>query len=659
MHLHQWVASGFLLSTTFIPGMASAETTAPVVVVTASPFSDRDELESLQPVSIMNQTELRLSEESNIGATLSRQLGVQSSAYGAGAGRPIIRGMDSSRVRVTESGLGTGDVSGASPDHRVVADSYNSRQIEVLRGPATLLYGSGAIGGLVNVVSERVPMKLPSGSSADINLRTGAGHDDSLLAFGWDVSALKNIALRLEGFRQRANDYELPQSRGKLANSATEAQSVALGGTVFRGNSLIGVAVQRYESEYGIPNPDEPVTIQLKRNRVEGRAETDMDTGLLKAVRLKWAWSDYAHTEFEPEGTPGATFKNHGFETRLELPHQSWAGWDGVFGLQLQQNNTQGKGEGNLPLTQGQALAFFVVEEKKVASWRYEWGLRFEQEKFRVKEDDESGLRKAARDFGLMTISGGVSWYGWNEHSLSALATYTERAPSVEELYFEGAHPATFAYQMGDPQLKKERSSNVELRMARDRGWWRWQATVFQNRLRDYIYGSFDGSTSVLDDEAWYNLIYRQDSARFRGLEAQINLGQTSGWNGRLWGDWVRAQITSGANAGQNIPRMAPARLGVDFGFQSSAWSWKISGTRVARQNHVSSFDLRGGVPEQSTQSYTWWDLSLSYQMAKNASLYLRGKNLTDTQARVHTSFLKDKAMLPGRAWLLGFRLLI
>lgn len=635
---------------------ALAENTAPPVVVTASPFSDRDELQFLQPVSILTGSELRLRESGNIGATLARQLGVHSSAYGAGAGRPIIRGMDSSRVRITESGLGTGDVSSASPDHRVAADTFNSRQVEVLRGPATLLYGSGAVGGLVNIVSDRIPLRLPQRWGAQWNVHGGSSNDQSLLAFGWDAPVHKNIALRLEGFHQHANDYERAKSGAKLTNSATETQSVSVGGTVFAQNHLIGLALQRYDSEYGIPNPDEPVTIKLKRNRVEGRAEGELGTEVLKAFRLKWAWNDYAHTEFEPEGTAGATFKSQGLETRLELPHHLWAGWDGVFGLQLQQSKTQGKGEGNLPLTQGQALAFFIVEERKIAAWRYELGLRAEHEKFRVKEDDDNGIRKASRDFGLFTLSGGMTWSGWADHSISILGALSQRAPAVEELYFEGAHPATFAYEIGNPQLKKEQSTNVEVRLARDRGWWRWQISAFQNRLENYIYGSFDGSTTSVDGESWYNLFYRQDNARFRGMEAELSLGNTFGWQGRLWGDWVRAQLTSGANAGQNVPRMAPARLGVEFGYKAPAWMVQFSGTRVARQNRVSSFDLREGVAEQATQAYTWWDVSLTYQVGKSASIYLQGKNLTDVEANVHTSFLKAQAPLPGRTWILGLR---
>ncbi|MCA3158406.1 MAG: TonB-dependent receptor [Burkholderiales bacterium] len=635
---------------------ALAEATAPVTIVTASPFSDREDLQSLQPVSILTNSELRLKEGTNIGSSLSGQLGVQSSAYGAGAGRPIIRGMDSSRVRITESGLGTGDVSAASPDHRVAADTYNSRQVEVLRGPATLLYGSGAVGGLVNIVSDRVPVKLPQRWGAQLNLRGATGNDESLLAFGWDTPIQKNMAFRIEGFHQHANDYELPNSLGKLTNSATEAKSLSVGSTIFARNYLVGLALQRYESEYGIPNPEEPVTIKLKRNRIEGRAEGDLSSNVIKAFRLKWAWNDYSHTEFEPDGTAGATFKNQGLETRLELPHVTWAGWEGVLGVQLQQAKTQGKGEGNLPLTQGQALAFFVVEEKKVDSWRYELGLRAEQEKFRVREDDENGIRKASRNFSLLTLSGGATWNAWANHSVSFLAAYSQRAPSVEELYFEGAHPATFAYEIGNSQLKKEQSTNFEVRFAKDKGWWRWQISAFQNRLQNYIYGSFDGSTTLVDGESWYNLFYRQDDARFRGVEAQLSLGGTSGWQTRLWGDWVRAQLTSGVNAGQNVPRLAPARLGLDWGYKTDTWLVQVSGTKVAKQNRVSNFDLREGVAEQPTQGYTWWDLSVAYQIAKSTSLYLIGKNLTDVEARVHTSFLKAQAPLPGRTWILGLR---
>ncbi|MFN3565016.1 MAG: TonB-dependent receptor [Burkholderiaceae bacterium] len=643
------------------------------VVVTADPL-DRTELDLLRPAGTLRGDALRAAESTSLGETLGREPGVQSSAYGPGAGRPIIRGMDSARVRITESGLGVADVSGASPDHRVAADTLNARQVEILRGPATLLYGSGAIGGLVNIVSERVPRQRASEFGADANVRYSSVDRGRAGAFDLAGPLGDSTAWRLEGFKQTTGDYNLAaplRDEGgnviavdRLPNSRTDTQSIATGASWFgrAAATRAGLAVQRYESDYGIPNPEDPVTIKLRRTRYELQADLGASVGPFAAVRSRFAYTDYAHTELEPGGAAGATFTNKGFEGRIELPH-AFAGWRGALGVQLQSMQTRGSGEGRLPRADSTGMALFAVEERRFGSVRTELGGRADSERYKVGEDYEDGSRAPSRRFALTSLSGGATWSIAPAWELGATLTAAERAPAVEELYFLGAHPATFAFEIGNPNLRKEKSRNVDLSLRHAGSAGRAQLTMFVNRVRDYIYGFFDGSTTdVLDEngnveETLSNLAFTQADALLRGAEAEVAWGGRTGAQVRLWGDTVRGKLVSGPNDGAYLPRMPPSRVGLDVGWKEANWSAKLAATRVFAQRRVSRFDLRDGEPEAPTPGYTRVDAGAAWRPAGAAvTVYLIGRNLTDADTRIHTSYLKHLAPPPGRSLVLGIQ---
>jgi iron complex outermembrane receptor protein len=581
--------------------------------------------------------------------------------------------MDSTRVRITESGLGTADVSGASPDHRVAADTLNARQVDVLRGPSTLLYGSGAIGGLVNIVSDRVPRQRAGQAGVGATLR-GAGADrERAAALDLDAPIGQSAALRLEGSAQRTGNYRLAaplrDAQGavladkRLPNSATDTRSVAVGTAWFgQAQERIGGAMQRYESDYGIPNPEEPVTIRLRRTRWEIEADGRRDAGSLPGVRSKLGYTDYEHAEIAPDGSTGTRFTQRSVEGRLELPY-GLAGWRGVAGLQGQRTDVRGAGEGELPATDGTAAALFAVQERRMEAWRIELGARAESERHAVQEAYADGTRAPSRRFSLLTLSAGIGWNlapGWD---LGVAINSAQRAPAAEELYFVGAHPATFAYEIGNPDLRKERSTNLDLSLKAGTGPLRAQATAFANRVRDYIYGFFDGGTTDLLDEngnveeTLSNLVFTQAQARLRGAEAEIAWGRQTGPQARLWGDTVRAALASGPNDGADLPRMSPSRLGLDLGWRQPRWSAQLAALHALRQTRVARFDLRDGEPEQPTASYTRLDAGVAWRAAdRPLTLTLQVRNLTDRDIRVHTSYLKNLAPLPGRSLALTVR---
>jgi iron complex outermembrane receptor protein len=653
--------------------IAQAAQRLEAVEITVSPLR-RVEIEALQPASVLRDEELRAREATNLGETLSREPGVQSSAYGAGSGRPIIRGMDSARVRITESGLGVADVSGASPDHRVAADAFNSNQVEIMRGPATLMYGSGAIGGLVNIVSERIPLARRDALGAELGLKATSAETERTASASLAGMAGADLGWRIEGFSQRSKDYDLAAplvdadgevlAQDRLPNSDTDTWSAAIGGAWFGAvpGTRIGLAAQRYESDYGIPNPAEPVTIALRRSRYELDADSGSAFGVFSGVRSKFGFTDYRHTEREPDGAAGARFENRSIEGRIELPHRPLAGFSGVLGVQLLQADTSGQGEGELPKTQSQGWALFAVEERRFGALRLELGLRYENAKYDVEADYGSGERAPSRSFSLFSASAGLGWDfapGW----LAAVTlTSAQRAPSVEELYFVGAHPATFAFEIGDPGLAKEKSSNVDLALQYAAGPWRARATLFANRVGDYVYGFFDGSTTDIVgedgevEESLSNLRYAQADARLRGGEIELRYGAGSGLQLRLWGDAVRGRLDSGPNDGGNLPRMSPSRAGLDVGWRADRWQALLAVTRVFDQNRTSDFDLRDGEPESATPGFTRLDAYLSWRLGKAVSIWFQGRNLTNEDMRIHTSFLKDFAPPPARSFWLGLR---
>lgn len=654
---------------------AAAQTPVPLdpVTVTADALQ-RSELEAQRPVNLLRDDALRLREATNLGDTLGRELGVQSSGYSPGAGRPIIRGLDAARVRIAESGLDVADVSGASPDHRVAADTLNARQVEVLRGPATLLYGSGAIGGLVNIVSERVPRSQARDFDAQATVRASSAERERAGAFDLAGPLTAVASWRIEGFRQKTGDYALAAplrdengdviAADRLPNSATDTQAGAIGASWFGAQgSRLGVAVQRYESDYGIPNPEDPVTIALRRSRYELHGDSGAALGPFAGLRSRLAVTEYKHTEFEPDGEPGATFTNRGAEGRVELPFTRAGGGRGAVGVQLAQMRVRGAGEGQLPRTETQRAALFLVEEHRRGALRFEFGARAERERHAVLEDYEDGSRAPRRAFSLVTLSAGGGWQpaaGWE---LTATLTSAQRAPAAEELYFLGAHPATFAFEVGDAQLRKEKSLNLDVGLRYGAGPWRAQASAFVNRVRDYIYGFFDGTTTdILDangniEETLQNLFFTQADARLTGGELELAFGQRTGAQARLWADTVRARLVSGANAGAFLPRMPPSRLGLDLGWRTERSSLQLAIKRVFEQDRVSSFDLREGKPEAPTAGYTRIDVGAAVRLTRlPVTLFMQGRNLTNEDIRIHTSFLKNLAPPPARSLWVGLR---
>ena len=643
-------------------GMSSAQvkdtgkvTELPAVVVTATPFKDRSELDMAQPVTVLKGDDLRRKREASIGDTLSRELGVVSSSFGPGAGRPIIRGLDGPRIQVLENGIGTLDVSTISPDHAVTVESFNASQIEILRGPATLLYGGGATGGVVNVVTGRIPNQLSKSPSGDIEVRGNTATEERSGAFNAKGNAGRHVSWSVGGFKRKTGDYDTPV--GRVRNSAIDSEGVSVGGSFIGERGFLGGSVSRLENEYGVPSP-EGSKIDLKQTRYDLSGELDKPLIGFEKLKVRMGYNDYKHNEIESSGEIATRFKNQGLESRVELLHTPIADWKGVFGVQFQDRNFSALGtEAIVPVTKSRSTGVFLVEERNWDRWRLEFGGRVE----RATQDPQNNI-DPSRAFNLFSGSVGTLWKFIDGYGLGLTATRGQRAPTTEELYIHGAHRGTATFQTGNSDFAKETSSNIDLALRKTTGTVKWKVNLFHNQFNNYIFvrsvdTNGDGVADRVDasgvpDPNGEFLVqnYAQTGARFYGAEAEtIFTLKPDALDLRLFTDYVHGKLDNGGN----VPRTTPLRFGMELNHRLGPWTANLSAIRVMHQNRVAEL-------ETTTPGYTLLNVDMSYRITKTKvngiRIFLQGKNLLNEEMRVHNSFLKDFAPLPGRALVVGLR---
>ncbi len=645
-----------------VPGISLAQvkdsgkvTELPPVVVTTSPFKDRSDLDMAQPVTVLKGEDLRRKRESSIGDTLSRELGVASSSFGPGAGRPIIRGLDGPRVQVLENGVSTLDLSTTSPDHAVAVESFNAKQIEILRGPAVLLYGGGATGGVVNVVTDRIPSRLFKSPTGDVEIRGNTATEERSGAFNAKGSAGQHFSWSVGGFKRKTGDYDTPV--GRVGNSAVNAEGVSIGGSFVGSRGFLGGSVSRLENLYGVPGP-EGAKIDLKQTRYDLSGELDRPLIGFEKLKVRMGYNDYKHNEIESSGEVATRFNNQAIDSRAELLHAPIAKWKGVIGVQVQNRNFSALGtEAVVPVTKSGSAGIFLLEERNWDRWRLEFGGRIEG----ATQDPQNNVNPS-RTFGLFSGSVGSLWKFTDGYGLGLTGTRGQRAPTTEELYMLGAHRGTATYQTGSNDLSKETSSNIDLALRKTTGAVQWKVNVFNNQFNNYIFvhsadTNADGIADRSDSNGTFNpsgdfLIqnFSQAGARFYGVEVETVFKlKPETLDLRLFTDYVRGKLDGGGN----VPRATPPRFGLELNHRAGPWTANLSATRVMQQTRVAEL-------ETTTPGYTLLNIDMSYRVTKTklngVRIFLQGKNLLNEEMRLHNSFLKNYAPLPGRALVVGFR---
>lgn len=658
-----------LSSPVFAQTTSTVDTTLPEITVTAAPFNNGENQQLLAPASVLRGDALRNKLGNSLGDTLSQELGVSASAFGAGASRPIIRGMEGPRVKILQNGMTIMDASSLSNDHAVGGEAASARQIEILRGPAALLYGSGAIGGVVNIVNDRIPTVLNPQATGEAELRFGSADQTKNTSLSVD-RAVGNIGLHIDGNLRDANDYQIPghanpsdpqSASGHLPNSFVHDNSIGFGASSIHDWGHIGASVGVENDRYGIPTAEMSyITLQQTRLDLDALIKnplSGMFGGAFESFRFKLGHTDYRHTEHAQDGTAATDFKNRALESRWELTHKPLAGWRGTFGVQTENSTfsalaSDGSGAETVPVTDTNSIAGFVVEERDFGPVRATAGARLES----VKRTPESGAIK--RDFNLGSYSFGALWTFSKGYGLGLTASIAQRAPAIEELYSNGPHESTATYDTGDADLNKETSRNLELSLQKTTGLIRWKANVFHNHVKNYIYGRTDGTTvnqdGVVDPLATNNeflqRFWSQGEATIRGAEAEISYNlNRPGLSVRGFTDTSRGTLT---NAG-NLPLQPTTRVGGEIAYREGRWRSGLSVLHAQKQDRLASFE------KFATPSYTQVDANFSYTQPSRTmpiTWFVIVKNLTNEDIRLSTSVLREEAPLLGRNLIIGVR---
>lgn len=651
------------------------------IVVTA-PY-ERSRADLLSGVSVLSGDALARELRPNIADTIARQPGVSTTSFGPNASRPILRGLQGERIRILTDGIGSFDVSNTSVDHAVTINPLTAERVEVLRGPASLQYGSSAIGGVVNVIDRRIPRRMPDDGihvdligtlgSAASERSVGGGVDLALsdsIVVHVDSSYLRTDDLRIGGFvlsePLRARALTSPDSavrdlaslRGRLPNSSARSWDVAGAAAIITDTGNLGVSVSRYESNYGVPiryslDPGaegEAVRLDVGQTRADMRGEVDLGSGFFSSVRTRIGWADYRHVELEPDGSAGTLFTNDAAEGRIELAQAARGGWRGAVGGQFLVRNFEAIGEEKfVPKSETQQFGLFALQEVSFGRVRLELGGRYERTTAEAFADAQLGNPDIRRAFNAFSGSLGLGVGEEGGWKAGLNLSRTERAPSAEELFANGPHAGTQAFEVGDPGFGKERSWGVEAVLRGRASGFRLEASAYYNWFSDFIYQAATGE--IVDGLPVY--AFRQADARYRGfeVEASAGLGRIGGVDVVADGlvDYVRATIVGVGPA----PRIPPLRFLGGVEGQGRLLTGRIEVERAQPQRRISDF-------ETPTAGFTMLNASLSWRPLGEdgrASLVLSGNNLLDVDARRHPSFLKDFAPLAGRDIRLTARL--
>lgn len=633
------------------------------------------------PVTVTTEREIEATRGSTLTETLQSKPGISGTTFAAGSNRPIIRGLDTYRVRVQENGIGSGDVAALSEDHAVPIDPSAASRVEVVRGPATLRYGSQAIGGVVAVENDRIPSAIPNGGFSG-EIRGGLssvddGRDGSFRA----TAGASGIAVHADGFKRRADDYDTP--RGRQLNTFVDSEGGALGISMVGLSGFLGISISRIESLYGIPGEEAAEVsprIDLEQDKLQVKGEWRVKDFGIDALRVWFGASDYQHTENADEGAGFEVtqlFTNEEYEGRIEAQHlplvTSLGTLRGALGAQAFNRETEGRflegGDSLLAPAETASVAAFIFEELDVTErLTLQAAARIEH-----TEVDGSGrldplnaldpLTRLSRDFTPVSVSLGGLYKLPGAHVVSINGQYVERAPDAAELFSAGVHEATGTFEIGNPDLDIEKALTVEAGLRKATGAFRYDATAFYTRFDGFIFKGLTGVECLDDlascggvigpgDEPLDQVLFGQRDARFYGVELSAQVDIAPVWNG-VWGiegqyDFVNAEFSNG----DKVPRIPPHRLGGGLYYRDLNWFARAGVLHAFDQNRFAAeFD------EIATPGYTLVSAELSYTarttglagLPQEITIGLKGENLADDEILNHASFKRrEDVLLPG-----------
>lgn len=674
-------------------------------------------LESATPVEVLAGEKLRNKQASTLGETLKNEIGVHSSYHGPVASSPIIRGLGGPRVLITQNSLDAGDASRVGPDHAVATEASTAQQIEILRGPATLLYGSGASGGVINIVDNRVPKDNLTKGAWQLQHNTVADENLASASFTGGANAL---AFHVDGFWRESNDYKIPVAaeidhqgethEHRLENSAYDAQGLNLGGSYLLDNGFVGLSYGRLERSYGIPghehgdeheeheehgehgheeelhaDEEEGVYADLEQDRIQLHSEISLNHGLFSALNSRIGYTDYVHHEIEA-GEIVTTFANESSEARFELYHHPLNDWRGVLSFQYKHQDFSAIGlEAFTPPSTTESFALALMEERHFGEVQLQLGARVERVEINadrilvaLDEDydpadhehtDTLSVLSVKNVFEPFSLSAGLVWDFTEGYNLGVSLSHSQRAPSAAELFSYGPHLGSGNFEVGaifdlHPEsdgsfhvdlnlapLELETSNNLDISLRKFAGDLGFTLNAFYNRIDDFYYlreAGFAADDGHGDEEGLPLYVFTAADAHLYGFEAQVVWQASESIKLTNFADYTRASL----RAGSDLPRIPPLRLGTEVSYSLKQFTAELSAVHYFEQDQTAPM-------ETGSDAYTLVDAQLSYDwiaLGQDLTVYLKASNLTDEEARPHTSFLKNRAPLPARAFAAGIR---
>lgn len=610
-------------------------------------------------VTKLKSAELLKKRQTSIGDTLGSEAGVQSTTFGPNSSRPVIRGLDGDRIRVLQNSLGTLDASTQSLDHAIPVDTLTIDQIEIVRGPMSLLYGSSAVGGVVNLVTNRIHYEyeegffskfLMQGETVNNGLSTAAhlNYGTNKWMFHVDGSTRNLMDSKIPGHarttKERKDDPQADEAKNELPNSFNKQDNIAVAASRIFERGHVGLSFNHYNTLYGSV-ADEAVSIDMTQNRFELHAEYRPEAGPFRKYKLKSAQSDYFHREIEG-GATGTIFTNEGNETRLEALNKSGA-WNGVVGLQTQIFTFKADGdEAFLPGSDTTKASLFTFQQYSFGKQALRFGARLENQSIEKMSSANFG---GSDEVGYLGYNASIGHcYDFSRtNTLESSISYTERAPTSQELYSNGEHVATGTFEIGDATLIKEKATAFEITFKNNSDKNTFTASIYSQVFKDYVALTPNGSQNGGVDE----FEYVQTDALFYGIDLDNRSEVKKLEKGSLFlinkFDWVRAKDT---DSGDNLPRISPPRFTAGLEYVSDKWSADVESQYVAHQTKVAPVETR-------TDDFIMTNLGYTYHYIGNLTsldLFARVRNIFDVEARNHVSTLKDIAPLPGRNFIVG-----
>ena len=621
----------------------------------------------------LRQNDIQQKSPKNLAQSLEDELGMSNSSFGQGANRPIIRGMSGSRVPIMQNGMNSGDVSDLSADHAVVGDVLFNQHIEVLRGGEALRYSSSANQGLVNTIDNRIPASQLASPSASLISQYNfnqQGMTNGLLV----EDSIGSLTLHVDNTTRSFNDYK--RADGQLQPYSFSRQNdFGIGASYFRDSGFTGISFSQFQNFYGIPS-QEGSQIDVLHHRFSLRDEQSQPLDGFTKLITQFNYSNYSHQEISTSSVAQSEFKNTSYDARFELFHLPFLGWKGSLGLQAGSNNISATDLTNpivnaaiIPATKSDHLSLFALENQSFGIFDFQNALRYEW----VKRNPNTSLDYAANpdfsipsngyaptsikpisnQFSLVSLSTEAAWNYSFGQNLHLRYTFSQRAPSVDELYSYGNHDSTATFDVGNPSLSKESSNHFELGWRKNQGVIQGKLNLYQNFVNNYVYTQYTGA---IDLESNFPVRqFLQANATLKGVESELTYKLNSdGLSGRIFGDYSVGVLDQGGY----LPLQPATRIGGAIFYNQFGWKSKLSLIHAFGHNKTASSPFYN---EPKTEQYNKLDFSISKSQALSKVLltyYLQANNLLNDTIRFSTTVdtLRLYAPQPGRALIVGIK---